>query len=63
MAQLIIAANQQQYTGIDQMTMAMESIKEASRQNMDSARQLEESAMGLDSLSQKLKKLVERYTV
>ena len=63
MAQMIIAANQQQYTGIDQMTMAMESIKEAGHQNMDAARQLEEAAMGLDSLSQKLKKLVERYTV
>jgi len=63
LAQLIIAANQQQYTGIDQITMSMESIKEASRQNMDSARQLEEGAMGLDSLSKKLKKLVERYRV
>ncbi len=63
MAQQIIAANQQQYTGIDQVTMAMESIKEASRQNVDAARQLEDAAVGLDTLSQTLKKLVGRYVV
>lgn len=63
MAQQIMAANQQQYTGIDQVTLAMESIKEASRQNVDAARQLEDAARGIDSLSQKLKSLVERYRV
>lgn len=63
MAQQIIAANQQQYTGIDQVTLAMESIREASRQNVDAARQLEDSAKDLDSLSQKLKKLVGKYSV
>jgi methyl-accepting chemotaxis protein len=63
MAQQIMAANQQQFTGIDQVTLAMESIKEASRQNVDAARQLEDAARGIDSLSQKLKNLVERYKV
>ncbi|TXT51126.1 MAG: methyl-accepting chemotaxis sensory transducer [Spirochaetes bacterium] len=63
MAQQIMAANQQQFTGIDQVTLAMESIKEASRQNVDAARQLEDAARGIDSLSQKLKSLVERYKV
>jgi methyl-accepting chemotaxis protein len=63
MAQQIMAANQQQFTGIDQVTLAMENIKEASRQNVDAARQLEEASRNLDTLSQKLKSLVERYKV
>jgi methyl-accepting chemotaxis protein len=63
MAQQIMAANQQQFTGIDQVTLAMESIKEASRQNVDAARQLEGASRNLDSLSQKLKSVVERYKV
>jgi methyl-accepting chemotaxis protein len=63
MAQQIMAANQQQFTGIGQVTLAMESIKEASRQNVDAARQLEGASRNLDSLSQKLKSVVERYKV
>jgi len=45
------------------MVLAMESIKQASGQNVDGARQLEASARGLADLGQKLKEQVEQYQV
>jgi methyl-accepting chemotaxis protein len=41
----------------------MENIQRASSQNVESARQLESAAHGLNDLGQKLKILVERYKV
>jgi methyl-accepting chemotaxis protein len=41
----------------------MESIKQASTQNVDSAKQLEVAAHNLNELGQKLKQLVEQYKV
>jgi methyl-accepting chemotaxis protein len=41
----------------------MESIKQASTQNMASAKQLETAARNVDQLGQRLKQMVERYKV
>lgn len=59
----ISASSQQQLVGVDQVAGAMESIRQASAQNVDSARQLEMAARNLDGLGQRLKKTVERYQV
>lgn len=63
LSQQITAANQQQYAGIDQVTIAMENIKEASTQNVQAARNLEQSGQDLKDLSLRLKALVDMYTV
>jgi methyl-accepting chemotaxis protein len=59
----IAASSQQQLVGMDQVAGAMENIKQASTQNVTSARQLETAARGLNDLGQRLKHLVESYTV
>ncbi|MDY0191748.1 MAG: methyl-accepting chemotaxis protein [Desulfuromonas sp.] len=59
----IAASSQQQLTGMDQVTMAMESIKQASEQNVTGMRQVESTAQGLHDLGQKLKNLVARFRV
>jgi methyl-accepting chemotaxis protein len=59
----IAASSQQQLVGVDQVAAAMESIKQASTQNVVSARQLEAAARSLNDLGQRLKQIVERYTV
>jgi len=59
----IAASSQQQLTGMDQVTLAMESIKQASEQNVAGMRQVESTAQGLHDLGQKLKDLVARYKV
>ncbi|MEZ0317878.1 MAG: methyl-accepting chemotaxis protein, partial [Methylophilaceae bacterium] len=62
-AMQIAASSQQQLVGIDQVASAMESIKQASIQNVASARQLESAAGNLNELGQRLKQRVERYKV
>ena len=59
----IAASSQQQLVGMDQMALAMENIKQASTQNVAGTKQTEIAAQNLHSLGQKLKQLVERYTV
>jgi methyl-accepting chemotaxis protein len=59
----IAASSQQQLVGMDQVAGAMENIKQASTQNVTSAKQLETAARGLNDLGQRLKHLVESYTV
>jgi len=59
----IAASSQQQVVGTDQVAMAMENIKQASTQNAASTKQTEAAAQNLHELGQKLKQLVERYTV
>jgi methyl-accepting chemotaxis protein len=59
----IAASSQQQLVGVDQVASAMESIKQASTQNVDSAKQLEASARDLQRLGETLKQLVARYKV
>ncbi len=59
----IAASSQQQLVGVDQVAGAMESIKQASAQNVASAKQLETAARNLNDLGQQLKQMVERYKV
>ena len=59
----IAASSQQQLVGVDQVAGAMENIKQASTQNVASAKQLEVAARNLNELGQRLKKIVERYKV
>ncbi len=59
----IAASSQQQLVGMDQVAGAMENIKQASTQNVASAKQLETAARNLDDLGQRLKQMVERYKV
>jgi methyl-accepting chemotaxis protein len=57
----IAASSHQQLIGMEQATIAMENIKQASGQNVESAKQLETAAHNIASLGSKLKQLVERY--
>lgn len=59
----ISASNQQQLAGVDQVALAMDSIRQASSQNAESAKQLETAAHGLRTIGLRLKSVVERYTV
>jgi methyl-accepting chemotaxis protein len=59
----IAASSQQQLIGTDQVAMAMENIKEASLQNVAGTKQVEAAAQNLHELGQRLKRLVEQYTV
>jgi methyl-accepting chemotaxis protein len=59
----IAASSQQQLVGMDQVAGAMENIKQASTQNVASAKQLETAARNLSDLGQRLKHLTESYTV
>lgn len=59
----IAASSQQQLTGVDQVAAAMESIKQASGQNVESAKQMEKAAHNLNELGQRLKQLVQFYKV
>jgi methyl-accepting chemotaxis protein len=59
----IAASSQEQLVGVDQVAVAMDSIKLASSQNVASAQQLETAARNLSDLGQRLKQMVERYQV
>jgi methyl-accepting chemotaxis protein len=59
----IAASSQEQLIGVDQVAVAMDSIKLASSQNVASAQQLETAARNLSELGQRLKQMVERYQV
>jgi methyl-accepting chemotaxis protein len=59
----IAASSQQQLVGVDQVAGAMESIRQASAQNVAGAKQLETAARNLSELGQRLKQMVERYKV
>jgi methyl-accepting chemotaxis protein len=59
----IAASSQQQLAGVDQVAGAMESITQASNQNVASAKQMEASARNLNELGQRIKQMVGRYQV
>jgi methyl-accepting chemotaxis protein len=59
----IAVSSQEQLVGMDQMVSAMESIKQASTQNVAATKQVETSARDLGELGQKLKNIVEQYKV
>jgi methyl-accepting chemotaxis protein len=57
----IAASSQQQALGMDQVVVAVESIKDASNQNVASMNQVEGGMQHLFELGQKLQQLVGRY--
>lgn len=59
----IAASSQQQLVGVDQVAGAMANIKQASAQNVASAKQLEMSAHNLSDLGTRLKNIVQFYKV
>ncbi|MDO8453105.1 MAG: methyl-accepting chemotaxis protein, partial [Sulfurimonas sp.] len=59
----ISASYEQELAGMDQISGAMNSVKEATIQNLSSIKQVEESAHDLNGLSQKLRELMEHYTI
>ena len=59
----IAASNQQELVGMDQVAIAMGSIKQATAQNAAGTKQVEVTVRNLHNLGQKLKTLVERYRV
>ena len=59
-AQQILASSQQQMTGMDQVALAMQNIRQAATQNMAATRQVEHAAQGLNELAQTLSELVAR---
>ena len=59
----IAASSHQQLVGMDQVALAMESIKAAAGENVTSAGQLESEVQNLNELGQKLKAAVDRYRV
>ncbi|MDO9266015.1 MAG: methyl-accepting chemotaxis protein [Sulfurimonas sp.] len=59
---LIAASSEQEMAGMDQIASAMMGIRDATSQNVESIRQVENSAKDLNNLSQKLKSLMEQYS-
>ncbi len=59
----ITASSQEQLIGIDQVTMAIQNILQASRQNATGTQQAEAGAKNLNQLGQNLKQVVGRFTV
>jgi len=59
----IAASSQQQMAGMDQVAQAMENIRMASTQNVDSSRQTETAAKNIGDLGRKLTELVALYRV
>jgi methyl-accepting chemotaxis protein len=57
----IAVSSQQQLVGMEQVAGAMDSIKQASIQNVESAQQLATAAKNLSGLGQQMKDLVARY--
>jgi methyl-accepting chemotaxis protein len=62
-AKQIAASSRQQLVGMDQMAQAIQSIHEASGQNLASTRQAEIAARNLHDLGQKLQDLVTQYQI
>lgn len=54
----IAASSQQQMVGMDQVVLAMESIKQSSTQNVAGTRQAEEAAKSLHLLGQRLREMI-----
>lgn len=59
--QQIVASTNQQQIGIEQVTIALQNIREASQQTAASTRQLDQAAGDLGTLSRTLVGLTERY--
>jgi len=57
----IVTSTQEQAIGMDQIAIAIQSINQASGQNVEGSRQIESAARSLYELNQKLQQLVSRY--
>lgn len=61
MATQIAASSQQQEIGMDQISQAMENIRQASQDNVSGAHQVDQAARSLNELGVKLKTLASRF--
>ncbi len=59
----IAASGHQQLIGIDQLAIALDSIREATQQNLHGIQQLEEAASGMKTLSEKLRSVAELFKI
>lgn len=59
----IAASYEQELSGMDQISNAMSSVKEATSQNLSSIKQVEMSAKDLSTLSQKIKAIMDHYMI
>ncbi|GFO69804.1 hypothetical protein GMLC_33830 [Geomonas limicola] len=59
----IVTSTQEQAIGMDQIAIAVQSINQASGQNLEGSRQIEAAARNLYELNQKLQQLVSRFTL
>lgn len=59
----IVTSTQEQAIGMDQIAIAIQSINQASSQNVEGSRQIEAAARNLYDLNQKLQQMVSRYQV
>lgn len=59
----IVTSTQEQAAGMDQIAIAIQSINQASGQNVEGTRQIESAARNLYELNRKLQVLVSRYKV
>jgi methyl-accepting chemotaxis protein len=59
----IAASSQEQLIGVDQVALAMNSVKDASTQNVTSMKQLEAAARDLSQVGQNLTQLVAKFRV
>ena len=57
----IAASSQEQLAGLDQVAIALGSIKQAGEQNLESSRQLEAAVKDLDQQARSLKDMMERF--
>ena len=59
----IVTSTQEQAIGMDQIATAIQSINQASNQNVEGSRQIETATRNIYDLNQKLQQLVSRYKV
>jgi methyl-accepting chemotaxis protein len=59
----IVTSTKEQSIGMDQIAVAIQSINQASGQNLEGSRQIEAAARNLYELNQKLQQLVSRYRI
>jgi len=59
----IVASSHQQVVGMDQVGVAMNNINQAGAENAASMKQAEKAAKDLNDLGQKLKALVDQYSI
>ncbi len=62
-AMQITASNQQQLSGMDQLSQAMESINDATQQNLEGVKQLEDALKGLDAMVHTMKEITSSYKI